>query len=936
MSIGGGKNELYDLFEQACALEGEAREQLLLEVAARDVQLAAELRALLAADEGLGSVPRDPGAPARPKGERALLNGGDLDVERLRAEVAELAARSRGGERYRLDAELGRGAMGVVRRVVDLPLGRELAMKTIRADAGGETDEPVRLARFLNEARILGRLSHPGIISIHELGLDAEGRAYFTMPIVAGGDLRDAFAKARSGQESWSLARAVGVLQRVCEAMAFAHASGVVHRDLKPSNVMVGRLGEIQVMDWGVACVRGEADARDLRPRPRSSGGESCGDSPVRTMDGAVIGTPHFMSPEQALGRAQLVDERSDVYAVGAMLYELLADRRPYEEPGSDGAPYVVLARLLEGPPALLGDVAPEAPPELVAIAEKAMAREPSARYATMEAMASDLRAFLEVRVVRAYRTGAWEELVKWTRRNRGMATALAAALVALLGGAVAVAVLERRNARRERELGAEVAAEKATALQALEAKQEALAVAEKETAKARNELETRKQTIALMESLFRAPQPEKAQGREITAREILDYARKELEQGTVTEPEVLGTLQLTLGGTYKSLGDYDRSTELLSSGMRHLESALGSSHPDVLAWKPILVEALERMDRIDEAIALSAEILDASLATFELEDERTILAMSRHGRMLGAAGQYEEGDALIEEAYRLSSERFGPRDDRTLGVGKSLLPVLGRLDRTDEALELARAILDNAQATRGEFSPELLYSMDDLGNVLSDAGRFEEAEELIRASFDKMMRVLGPDHEHTYYASNNLGSVYWQAGRLEEAREQFEFTLANRERLLGPSHALTLKVRANLADVLMDSGNLDEAERLSSMNYTLARDQGTSVDTRLRTIRSRGAIQERRGDLEAAVGFFEEARALQEGTGAPPSDVAETLEVIVRLHLLRRDIEAAARGFEELLDLAPAERASNLDALAAELDAARAAEGGSAPTTED
>jgi len=183
-------------------------------------------------------------------------------------------------------------------------------------------------------------------------------------------------------------------------------------------------------------------------------------------MDGAIIGTPHFMSPEQALGRSELIDERSDVYALGAMLYELLAGVRPYETVGERSTPHAVLTRLLAGPPRALAEVAPDAPPELVAIADKAMARNPSARYATMSALASELRAYLEGRVVAAYRTGAIEELAKWTRRNRGVATALATVLLVLLGGTAAIAALESVNARREHALAAEAADERRKAQQ--------------------------------------------------------------------------------------------------------------------------------------------------------------------------------------------------------------------------------------------------------------------------------------------------------------------------------------------------------------------------------------------------------------------------------------------------------------------------------------
>src|SRR5262245_13523723 len=203
--------------------------------------------------------------------------------------------------RYALKGELARGGMGAILKVWDEDLRRSLAMKVILGKAentgGGETPPVDRrlLARFLEEAQVTGQLDHPGIVPVHELGLDAEGRVYFTMKLVKGRDLRAIFELVFAGQEDWNETRALGALLKVCEAMAYAHAKGVVHRDLKPSNVMVGGFGEVFVMDWGLARVLGRKDAHDLRISPehssttvrtdRAEERRDAPDSPVFTMD---------------------------------------------------------------------------------------------------------------------------------------------------------------------------------------------------------------------------------------------------------------------------------------------------------------------------------------------------------------------------------------------------------------------------------------------------------------------------------------------------------------------------------------------------------------------------------------------------------------------------------------------------------------------------
>ncbi|HVS10327.1 MAG TPA: serine/threonine-protein kinase, partial [Planctomycetota bacterium] len=363
--------------------------------------------------------------------------------------------------------EVARCGMGMIYKVWDENLRRTLAMKVVLGadaapgSAGTSQPDKNRLNRFLEEAQITGQLDHPGIVPVHELGLDDEGRVYFTMRLVKGRDLKQVFELVRRGEEGWTLTRALHVMLKVCEAMAFAHEKGVVHRDLKPANVMVGRFGEVYVMDWGLAKVVGREDHRDLRPRadPQASLSEvrtdrrdqagSEPDAQLYTMDGDIVGTPCYMSPEQARGEMDRFGPRADVYSAGAMLYHLLAARMPYVPPEGVIPPQAVLALLIHGPPQALAEAGPDLPPELVAICEKAMAREPEGRYETMLAMAEDLRAFLEGRVVRAYETGAAAEFKKWVRRNRAVAASLAALLAVVVGGSIGFAWQQGRLARR-------------------------------------------------------------------------------------------------------------------------------------------------------------------------------------------------------------------------------------------------------------------------------------------------------------------------------------------------------------------------------------------------------------------------------------------------------------------------------------------------------
>ncbi len=346
--------------------------------------------------------------------------------------------------RYRLDGELARGGMGAILKIWDETIRRDLAMKVILESA---QDDVSLMGRFLEEAQITGQLEHPGIVPVHEIGFDTHGRLYFTMRLVRGHDLRTVFEWVRRGEAGWTRTRALNVVLRICEAVAYAHSRGVIHRDIKPANVMVGSFGEVYVMDWGLAKVRGTST---VDPAPQSSPSDSpestivtdrqqeasrLDESPLLTAAGSVVGTPAYMSPEQARGELDRLDARTDVYAVGALLYALLTGRMPYVNPDEKPTADEVVARVRSGPPRPIAELDSSVPPELIAIGEKAMAHERDGRYADMGAMASDLRAYLEQRVVSAYQTGAWAEFRKWVQRNRALATSVGvSALVVLLG----------------------------------------------------------------------------------------------------------------------------------------------------------------------------------------------------------------------------------------------------------------------------------------------------------------------------------------------------------------------------------------------------------------------------------------------------------------------------------------------------------------------
>ncbi|WP_437743463.1 bifunctional serine/threonine-protein kinase/formylglycine-generating enzyme family protein [Sorangium sp. So ce1504] len=285
-------------------------------------------------------------------------------------------------DRYEDLGLIGRGGMGEVRRVRDRVMGRVLAMKLLRIE--GQDDADGR-ARFLDEARLTACLQHPGIVPVHDCGMLPNGQLWFTMKEVRGRTLsaliRALHASGEAGPSPEALRRVLDVFVRVCEAVAYAHGQGVLHRDLKPDNVMIGEFGEVLVMDWGIARATARGALADALP-----------DSGHHTHVGLVLGTPVYMPPEQARGEAEQLGPPSDVYALGAVLYELLCGEPPFR-----GTALAVLAQVVQRSPERLAVRCPDQiPRDLIAICERAMAREPPSRYASAEVLAAEIRGFLD------------------------------------------------------------------------------------------------------------------------------------------------------------------------------------------------------------------------------------------------------------------------------------------------------------------------------------------------------------------------------------------------------------------------------------------------------------------------------------------------------------------------------------------------------------
>jgi len=815
-------------------------------------------------------------------------------------ELAGLSAQEpeqRIGERigpYRIESLLGQGGMGVVYRARQERPDRPVALKLIR----GLVD-PERARRLSLEAQALALLRHPGIVPLYEQGRTPDGVPWIAMEWVSGIPL-DQYVR----QHQVSRKTRLRLFLELCDAVAHAHLKGVIHRDLKPANVLIcaspepdrrrssgSRIGAVRVLDFGLARFTGV----DLAL------------SASLTHPGQTVGTVMYMSPEQA--RSEEVDQRTDVYALSVILYELLTGGRPFELEGL----FVVEAiqRITSTDPRPPAELSPGLDRDLITIVMKGLERDPAQRYQSVTALSEDLERFLDNQPILAHRPSALYQVQKLIERHRSLAAGIAIVLLFVLLAGSAFAWMQAGHVSR--------------------------LTVERDRARAVVEFQSR---LFAAEGIGGDP--------EVKVESLLEAASDNIDGAFPGQPVLAAQVRHTLGATYQALGLYQDAEPHLIQSLATLRQWEGEDALGTLDARQDLATLQLELGRMQEARTDLLELLrdrrrvqgEEHLATLttqtelgtalrmsgELEEaERTyrgtlerlhpdqsgqaalfLRTQSDLAATLRLLGDASESERLLREALPRMLDQLGEDSPITNQAQSNLMLALRAQGRLDAALELQTGILESRRRLLGEEHPLTLTAQNNLANLLFGLRRFDQAESALSALLEAKRRVLGPEHQSTVTTLGNLAVVLGQTGRTAEALPLLQQVVELDRKNFGPDHSNTLTARLNLAHALIAARRIDEGLALNrEVAADFERALGPEHPETIGAFSNLGAQLQQLGRLDEAEEVLATAHELSLQARGIEDPETQFLQYNLAATLRKLDrAEAARLLYEELLAL--------------------------------
>ncbi len=745
---------------------------------------------------------------------------------------------------YRILGVLGRGGMGVVYEAEQPSPRRLVALKVIRGEAS--VDEG-HVAMFRREVEVLARLEHPLIARLYESGRTPEGQHFFAMELVRGATLSEVLRAHDRPLDPAEVRRRLALFAEIADAVHYAHQRGVIHRDLKPSNLVVvdGSTARVKILDFGLARVT-DGDAVATRV----------------TEIGTIRGTLPYMSPEQASGRPDSIDVRTDVYALGVILYELLTGRLPHDF--SSLSIVDALRRIEQAPPRPLREAwrgTGRLDDDLSTIVAKALEKRADDRYASAAALAEDVRRHLAQLPILARPPSTLYQLRKLVRRNP-LPTAFAASVLLFVVALAATMTYQAGRIAEERD-------------------------------RARAEAAKSDAISKFLDDTLQSANPYAGGAREVTVLEALDRSGERIENDLAGQPVVEAAVRLTLGATYLNLGEAAKSEPHLRRAVDLRVEHLGPHHADTATAWGQLSRCLHIQGRTDDAIAAARAGIEAQRIALGPTHWRLGERLDDLGYALFFGGKVEEAVVPVREAIEVG--RAGPP---TYVLGESLLlmaDILANKGDLDGAVPLAREGLEVVRATLGQDNPQVDRARNTLAMILMQKKDYAGAEALLLEVVENTKRVLGEKHPQLAVALENLGNVYFRAGRLDRTAELLDEVATLRKEVLGPDDPAVGRTYANRGTVLWRAGRMEESaasyrEGLALMRGGLGADHPDVAQVLV----NYANVLAKLSDGAGAEGALRDALRIRRAALGPAHRLTAATAIDLGLNLLARHTRAA------------------------------------------
>jgi eukaryotic-like serine/threonine-protein kinase len=680
--------------------------------------------------------------------------------------------------RYRIVRLLGEGGMGAVYEAEQDQPRRSVALKVIKAAWAS----PDLLRRFEQESQALGRLQHPGIAQIYEAGSSETGfgvQPFFAMELIHGKPLIE-----YANEHTLTTRQHLALMIQVCDAVEHAHQRGIIHRDLKPGNILVDETGQPKILDFGLARAT-DSDAQATR----------------QTDMGLLLGTLAYMSPEQVLADPSALDTRSDVYALGVILYELLARKMPYT---LSSQLHEAVRTIQETDPAPLSTVSRVYRGDVETIVAKALEKDKNRRYASAAGLADDLRRYLEDQPITAKPASTSYQLQKFARRHKALVVGIGAVFIVLVLGVIA-STWEAIQARR-----AETEAVKA----------EKKAQQETETAQAVSDF-LRNDLLAQAGPSGQSG-PDSKPDPDIKVRTALDRAAAKIDGKFGKQPELESAIRETLGETFVDLGLYSDARKQFERTLDVRRRVLGAEDPKTLETMDKFAWMAQAEGKYAEAETMAAQAYETSRRVLGLDNAETLRVMQSLGWIYYREGKFAQSATLDRQALETSRRLFSGDSAQTAAILGNLAANLSAEGKNEEAETLDKQRLEMSKRVQGPEDPGTLNAMNDLAGDYVGQSKYRQAEELWAEVVAIRRRTVGLEHADTLVNIANLASAYLNDGKIAESISLLQEVVSVSTRVLGADNMDTLNASAILAMDYSMEGQHQRAETL--MTNTLNR----------------------------------------------------------------------------------------------------------------